>query len=227
MILIVLGGLFELDRTAVIQSLVSEPIVVAPIAGWIVGEPVLGLKLGVLLQLFFLGNVSIGGSTPPDGALAALVAAGSAGLSGADHRVSIEALSAGSAFILMIPASRLGRLVENALKEQNVALAHDADGRVMKEGAKAIEKIVHRRIFSLFLIWAGVSGLAVGGGAVLLNLVFRFIPEGVSAALESAGRLLPLIAAGVALSAIRLRRANWWFAAACLVLLVVSAALGR
>lgn len=226
-ILILLGGLFELDRTAAIQSLASEPIVVAPVVGWIIGEPMLGLKLGVLMQLFFLGNVSIGGSTPPDGTLAALVVAGSAGLSGAGHTVSIEALATASALTLMIPASRLGCFVENLLKEQNVALAHNADDRVLKEGAKVIEKIVHRRLFSVFLIWAGVSALALGMGAIVLNLAFRFMPDEVSYALESAGQLLPLIAAGVALSAIKVRRANWYFAAGCIVLLIISAGIGK
>ena len=55
-----------LDRVAFLQSMFSRPIVAAPLTGWVLGNPMVGLEIGVLLELLWLGRLPVGASIPPD-----------------------------------------------------------------------------------------------------------------------------------------------------------------
>lgn len=58
------GGAISLDRTAAFQTMVSRPIVTAPLIGWILGNPLLGLAVGVILELLFIGDLPVGTHIP-------------------------------------------------------------------------------------------------------------------------------------------------------------------
>ena len=60
----ILGGLIQLDRKAIIQSLLSQPVIIAPIIGMLLGDLKTGMALGAMTQLLWLGSVSIGASLP-------------------------------------------------------------------------------------------------------------------------------------------------------------------
>ncbi|OGP09934.1 MAG: hypothetical protein A3G39_09425 [Deltaproteobacteria bacterium RIFCSPLOWO2_12_FULL_43_16] len=59
------GGLLSLDRTAVLQIMVSRPIITGPIIGYILGDVKTGLLIGGMLELLFVGGLPIGGHIPP------------------------------------------------------------------------------------------------------------------------------------------------------------------
>ena len=59
-VLIVWGTVVALDLVSVPQALLSRPVVAGSVAGWIVGDPVAGLRVGVLLELFALDVLPIG-----------------------------------------------------------------------------------------------------------------------------------------------------------------------
>ena len=61
-----LAMLTGLDRVAFVQFMISRPIVAAPVAGWIMGNPLVGLEIGALLELLWLGRLPVGASIPPD-----------------------------------------------------------------------------------------------------------------------------------------------------------------
>ena len=61
-----LAMLTGLDRVAFFQFMISRPIVAAPVAGWIMGNPLVGLEIGALLELLWLGRLPVGASIPPD-----------------------------------------------------------------------------------------------------------------------------------------------------------------
>ncbi len=60
------GGALSLDRTAAFQTMVSRPIVTAPIIGWILGNPLMGLAVGVILEVLFIGDLPVGSHIPVD-----------------------------------------------------------------------------------------------------------------------------------------------------------------
>jgi PTS system mannose-specific IIC component len=46
--------------------MISRPIVAAPLTGWLLGEPLVGLQIGALLELLWLGRLPVGAAIPPD-----------------------------------------------------------------------------------------------------------------------------------------------------------------
>ncbi len=58
------GGALSLDRTAAFQTMVSRPIVTAPLIGWILGNPLMGLAVGAVLEILFIGDLPVGGHIP-------------------------------------------------------------------------------------------------------------------------------------------------------------------
>lgn len=214
LLIVLLGALMELERTSVFQGFLSEPIVTAPLAGWVTGDLMLGVKIGILLELFFLGGISIGGSSPLDGTLSAVVTFASVGIA----KIMIEkdsfsegALIALAVTILMIPASRVGRAVDDWIKEMNVNTAHRVDCEIREKGKKAVERTIYKSLGISFVIW-GLTTLAttVAGTALLWGAV-KIMPGWVSKGMEGVSKFLPFIAGGIALSALRIRQAEWWF----------------
>lgn len=67
-----IGGLIYLDSGPIGQWMISQPIVCSPIIGWMNGDPVSGLMIGILLQLFWTGRLPIGSSIPPESSICAM-----------------------------------------------------------------------------------------------------------------------------------------------------------
>lgn len=74
LIVALVGALISLDRTAFLQIMVSQPIVAGPIVGYVLGDPVTGLMIGSVLELFWIGALPVGGSVPPNETAAAVIA---------------------------------------------------------------------------------------------------------------------------------------------------------
>jgi mannose/fructose/N-acetylgalactosamine-specific phosphotransferase system component IIC len=73
-----LGGLLALDATSVGQFMISRPLVAGLLAGWVSGDPTLGLLVGALLELYLLVSFPTGGARFPEGATATVVAVATA-----------------------------------------------------------------------------------------------------------------------------------------------------
>lgn len=72
--LVLLGGWMAVDGTSCGQFMISRPLVAATLAGWVVGDPVAGLLVGVVLELFHLAVLPVGAARYPEGGPAAVVA---------------------------------------------------------------------------------------------------------------------------------------------------------
>src|SRR5210317_613945 len=55
-----------LDRVALVQLMISRPLVAGPLTGWVLGSPLVGLEVGMLLELLWLGRLPVGAAIPPD-----------------------------------------------------------------------------------------------------------------------------------------------------------------
>lgn len=66
-------GFIYLDSGPVGQWMISQPIVCAPLIGWLCGDPMSGLLFGVLLQLLWTGRLPVGASIPPESPICAMV----------------------------------------------------------------------------------------------------------------------------------------------------------
>jgi mannose/fructose/N-acetylgalactosamine-specific phosphotransferase system component IIC len=71
-----LGGVAALDATPVAQTLLSQPLVTATLLGWLWGDWVTALAVGVVLQILAASTLPIGARTPEDYATGGVVGAG-------------------------------------------------------------------------------------------------------------------------------------------------------
>ena len=73
LILILLGGLLALDGTSVGQFMVSRPLIAGTLTGWILGDPMSGLLVGGMIELYFIPVFPVGGADFPEGGPPTLV----------------------------------------------------------------------------------------------------------------------------------------------------------
>lgn len=71
-----LGGVATLDATPVAQTLLSQPLVTSALLGWLWGDWVTALAVGVVLQILAASTLPIGARTPEDYASGGVVGTG-------------------------------------------------------------------------------------------------------------------------------------------------------
>jgi len=84
-----LGGGLALDATSVGQFMLSRPLVAGALTGWMLGDPTLGLVVGMLLELYLLVSFPSGGARFPEGTTATVVAVATASVSNAPGALPI------------------------------------------------------------------------------------------------------------------------------------------
>lgn len=93
--LLLWGTAAGLDLVSFPQGLLNRPLVAAGVAGLVIGDPALGLAVGVALELFAMDVLPIGASRYPDYGPAAVVAVASAsGMEGLGPAVLVGLLVA-------------------------------------------------------------------------------------------------------------------------------------
>ncbi len=73
LLLSVLGGLILLDKWALGEFGISQPLVSCPLLGLIFGDFSTGLSLGIALELVWIAGLPLGGKVLPDGQAAGVV----------------------------------------------------------------------------------------------------------------------------------------------------------
>lgn len=95
--LLVWGVITGIDLVSVLQVMVARPLVAASVAGWIAGDPVAGVLTGMVLELYALEVLPVGGARYPDygpAAVAASAAAAGGGVAGLAFGVTVALLVA-------------------------------------------------------------------------------------------------------------------------------------
>src|SRR5579859_5196671 len=62
----ILLAFLSLDVEAAGQIMVSRPIATGPLVGWLLGHPAIGLEMGALIELIWIGDLSVGAHLPID-----------------------------------------------------------------------------------------------------------------------------------------------------------------
>ena len=137
--LVLLGGLLAVDATSLGQFMISRPLVAGVLTGWMVGDPVLGLLIGGILEVYFISIFPVGGAEFPEGGPPTLVAVATGVAVSGPAGVAIGTLLG---FLL----SRLGAFSIRALRNLNGRLAPDPSRK----------EVTRARI-----IWAHLGGLCL------------------------------------------------------------------
>lgn len=214
------GGLICLDRVF-IQTMMSRPIVIAPVIGIILGNPYAGLIIGAILELFWMDRMPIGIYIPPNDSIAAAFAVSLAILAGQSLGAVTKELMTLS-ILMAIPFGIVAKRIDVKIIESNNLLSDQA-----LEDAKAVNiPAIERKVY------LGLAKVATFYIVLLFLLQIIFIPALIwiypnlpltfKAMLSLMYYFLPLLGIAVALNSIKLRGDVPVF---CAVFLVVAAAL--
>lgn len=128
-----------LDRTAVLQIMISRPLVAGPAVGLLLGDPLTGLTIGMLLELLWLCRMPVGASIPHDdtqvtiGATTLVIA-----LSGTVGRGMGLTLCA---LLVALPLGKIGQVVERSVRSRNHRLQAAAQQALNHGELPAIERL--------------------------------------------------------------------------------------
>ena len=183
--LALVGGLLALDATSVGQFMISRPLAAGAIAGWLVGDPALGISVGAILELYLLVSFPTGGSRFPEGPTATVVAVASAAAVGEPG-----ALPAAVAFGLVW--GQLGGYTVTGLRRLNGHLVPEPDGGQTHPGR------VVRAHFAALALDLGRGGLVTATGVIVGRLVVGLAARTWPLSVEASTGLL-LVGAAVSL----------------------------
>jgi PTS system mannose-specific IIC component len=189
--LLVWGTIVAVDLVTVPQGLLSRPLVAATVAGAMAGDPLAGLMVGAVLELYALEVLPIGASRYPDYGPASVAAGATAAL--------VPPTSLGVAGLVALPLAVLGGWSLHLHRRRNARAIESKISRVTAGDARALWHLQRegllrdaRRGLGLSLIglgvvsvvhlipWASIHRLEVLDGAVLAG--------GIAAALGGAFR---------------------------------------
>lgn len=202
-----------LDRVAFVQVMISRPLVAGPLTGTLLGSPMVGLEIGMLLELLWLGRIPVGAAIPPDDtqvAVGATVLAVSMGDYLGFHGMPMVLLSV----LIAIPLGKCGQVFERLARQVNDRLSAAAC-----EALDAGETRLSERNHILGLLNFAMSSLLTAAVIVLVGSVvlFLFAPTLIRAVQQAGLSLqfsLVLVGAASLLGTINIKRSISLFCAA-------------
>ncbi len=196
-----------LDRTAALQFMICRPIVAAPITGWALGVPLVGLEVGLLVELLWLCCLPVGAAIPPDDTQVAIAATFLAGMGESHVEGSLLSLIVLSVFFCC-PLGKIGQVFDGWARNYNSRLSADAQAAIAKGNVNFIGRCHLKGLLSFGLAsWASFLVIALSGAALLFLFFSVF---GVGKSLDPVSELLrilfPLIGAAAILANMKIRR---------------------
>ncbi|HWV38031.1 MAG TPA: PTS sugar transporter subunit IIC [Vulgatibacter sp.] len=173
----VAGGMLAVERKAFLQAQLSRPIVLGPLIGWILGDPLGGLLVGAPLELLWIAAANLGAALPQHETAAAAAIASSAVAAGSQG-FGVTGTIACLAFALFAPVAVVGRRLERWGERLDERALERAE-RWLAEGDP--ERALREHLSSLwrpFVATAALVVVAAAGGGPLIAWIDRTIPTG-------------------------------------------------
>lgn len=209
------GGAISLDRTAAFQLMVSRPIVVAPLVGFLLGSGKLGLTIGALLELVWIAALPLGATLTPNETLAGAVAPAVALI----NRPQPEMVDGGVlalAIAFALGVSAVGPALDRVVRQVNVLLVHWADGCATRGELSRVE-LANLGGLAIFFSSSFVALMVfIVVGVYLVGWVGPLVERGSPRVWQFGLYLLPLIGVAATVRLMRLRHGFSVFAAGLL-----------
>jgi len=221
-----IGGLLFMDRTPVGNFMLSRPVVAGPAMGFVVGEPMVGLWVGALFELLWISAAPIGAYLPPDDTLAAGASVAAYGMSGLSSLTGPSAAAAVALTIVLgIPACYFGKAVDTRLRRSNIDYVHWTDREVAGGSTDAVERSQYYSLLGFFSMGAALALAYTLGQALVLKLLFNFLPEHAILGLAAFLVLLPPIGIASAMAMGAPSRRSVWLGVGLFSLLLFAGTL--
>jgi PTS system mannose-specific IIC component len=209
-----------LDRTAALQIMISRPIVAAPLTGWLLGEPLVGLQVGALLELLWLGRLPVGAAIPPDDtqvAVASTLLTITMGESLALSGLPLLLLCT----LVAMPLGKIGQLAERLARNWNGRLLIAAE-TALEEGDLAAAERSHLWGLAHFALASLASfAVIVLAGTLTLYALAPLLAGPVDAAAGSLRLTFPLVGIAIILGSLNVKRARTLFGASFATVLLL------
>ena len=212
------GGLLCLDRV-LIQTMISRPIIIAPVIGFFLNNLYAGLIIGAMIELFWIDRVPIGIYVPPNDSIAAVIAVSLAIIAGQQlGNVSKQMIAL--SILISVPFALLARIMDTKIIESNNILSDQALENAKKLDIRGIERKMYRalgKVISFYVIYL------FGALIVLIPLliwIYPKLPKPVETTLLLIYYFIPLLGIAAAINTIKLRGAITVFCAIFLAVVV-------
>jgi PTS system mannose-specific IIC component len=202
-----------LDRVALVQAMISRPLVAAPLTGWLLGNPLIGLEVGMLLELLWLGRLPVGAAIPPDDtqvAVGATVLALTIGPLLGMKGMPFVILSV----LVAIPLGKFGQVFERLARHANDRLAISGGNALMAGSTKGLERYHLLGLASFALASLATAFVIILVGSAVLYSLAPLLVGAVREAGLSLQYSLVLVGAAVLLGTINVNRSISLFCAA-------------
>jgi mannose PTS system EIIC component len=210
-----------LDRVAILQVMISRPIVAAPLTALFLGEPLVGLQIGVMVELLWLARLPVGAAVPPDDTQVAIASSVLAIIMG-------KALNASEPELLLlcllvaIPLGKVGQYFDHYARQYNVRLIKKVDS-ALDRGSLLGAELQHLRGLSSFSLAAvGTYSIILLGGLLAVPFLWPLLQQPLSYSSDWIQLALPLVGVAVILGTINVSRAITLFCASfCMAFLLM------
>lgn len=179
-----LAGLLRWDGRVFGQCLTDSPVVVGVLVGIIFGDPMKGLITGAALQLVFMGIVGIGGSTPPDSMIGAVMGTVFAITSGLDTE---------SVIALAMPIAILGQSLGILCRVINARFNVVIDKAAAEGDTKSIDRSLWTGAAIFFVLTVVPVFLGTYFGAPVVQKIIDALPSFIVNGLSRSSSLLPAL----------------------------------
>jgi mannose/fructose/N-acetylgalactosamine-specific phosphotransferase system component IIC len=174
LLLSALLALLEMDTTYIGQFLFSRPLAVGGALGFLTGDFLLGLQLGLFTELLYLDFIPIGGVVPPSGAI-------SAGMS--VLAVYFFGIPVYFAFFAGIICGVIFSFIEKRIRRWRVVVLHDAEKEIIAGRLCAARLIAESLVLQYLSVFAFVLVMLTAAGP-LMAFISLGLPEKVHIAFK-------------------------------------------
>jgi mannose PTS system EIIC component len=189
----IIGGLLGLDRTAVGQFMVSQPLVAGPFTGWILGDVTAGLIIGIVLELIWLLDMPIGNFVPAD-ATVVTVSACAIAILGKPGGATLSVV--GFSLLLTTAMVPLTMQADAFIRKRNSRLLEN----VLLSGSDNMAQAITRAHLSgilVFFLKSFVLCLFIIPAGIVAVMLFDLLPGTIHRSLSLFVKLLPLLGAAL------------------------------
>ncbi|WP_040214985.1 PTS mannose/fructose/sorbose/N-acetylgalactosamine transporter subunit IIC [Clostridium polynesiense] len=182
------------------QFFTYRPIVVGPIVGLLMGNLQIGLEVGCIIELMFLGQVFVGTALPPEETFSTILASAFACISGSTEIALATAL----------PLAILGQM---GMYFRNMVLCVWTQNRLERAAAKGDRKgiwmncLILPNLFNLVLFAVPVF-LGLYFGADVVQAIINSIPKVIIDGLAVGGKMIGAVGLAILIKSINVK--NIW-----------------